>query len=98
MKALGVFLLFECCLFAAYLAFRTAPTRFHARVLLAAMVGIVVIAIDRDHLSLPFVFWSAVSVCWAAGIVLTASEMLGRLADYSLDKAESVTGSGQTDR
>ncbi len=95
MKALGVFLLFECCLFAAYLAFRTAPARFHARILLAAMVGIVVIAIDRDRLSLPFIFWSAVSVCWAAGIVLTASEMLGRLADASLDRAEPLR---QTDR
>ncbi len=98
MKALGVFLLFECCLFAAYLAFRSAPTRFHARVLLAAMVGIVVIALDRERLSLPFMFWSAVSVCWVAGVVLTASEMLGRLADASLDKAKSLTGLRQTDR
>ncbi|MGZ8389998.1 MAG: hypothetical protein ACXWVL_05295 [Rhodoplanes sp.] len=98
MKALGVFLLLECCLFASYLALRTVPTRFHSRVLLAAMVGIVVIAIDRDRLSLPFIFWSAVSVCWIAGIILTASEMLGRLADASLDQAKPLTGLRQTDR
>ena len=43
MKPLGIFLLLECCLFAAYLAHRTPATRFHSRVLLAAMLGILVI-------------------------------------------------------
>jgi hypothetical protein len=77
MKALGVFLLIECCLFAAYLAHRTPATRFHSRILLAAMLSILVIALDYDQLSFSFMLWTVLTICWTAGVLLAASEMLG---------------------
>lgn len=81
MKALGIFLLLECCLMIAYLAYRTPATRFHSRILLAAMLGILLIAIDYDRLSFSFMFWAVLAICWTAGVILAASEMIGRLVD-----------------
>ncbi len=77
MKALGIFLLIECCLFAVYLAHRTPAKRFHSRILLAAMLSILVIALDYDRLSFSFMLWAVLTICWTAGVLLAASEMLG---------------------
>jgi hypothetical protein len=92
MNALGIFLFLGCCLFVAYLAHRTPAKRVHSRILLAAMLGILVIAIDRDDWTFSFMFWAALTICWTAGVILAASEMFGRLLGWlreSLFKVDS---------
>jgi len=82
MKGLWIFLLLGCCLFVAYVAHMTPAKRVHSRILLAAMLGILVIAIDRDDWTFSFMFWAALTIFWTGGVILAASEMFGRLPGW----------------
>jgi hypothetical protein len=82
MKAIGVVVLIGSLVLAAYFGATGAPTHVHARILIVAIFGSLMLGRDRGEPWLPFIFWSVIYAMVALGIVSTISMWIGRLAGW----------------